>query len=99
MVLVCHVTLKDHVIKALNNFMVESPLILFSPTNFSPVTSTNVGISSQNILTFSYNLFASLAYNFKAIPSASPLFIKKIFQDSKKVKRIRNNVSKYNLYL
>ena len=27
---------------------------------FSPVTSTNVGISSQNFLTFSYNPFATL---------------------------------------
>ena len=25
------------------------------PTSFSPVTSTNVGISSQNLLTFSFN--------------------------------------------
>ena len=27
---------------------------------FSPVTSTNVGISPQNFLTFSYNPFATL---------------------------------------
>ena len=26
-----------------------------SPTSFSPVTSTNVGISPQNFLTFSFN--------------------------------------------
>ena len=38
---------------------------------FSPVISTNVGISSQNFLAFSFNLFATLAQNFKAIPSAS----------------------------
>ena len=30
------------------------------PTSFSPTTSTNVGISSQNFLTFSCNLFATL---------------------------------------
>ena len=30
------------------------------PTSFSPVTSTNVGISPQNFLTFSYNLFGTL---------------------------------------
>ena len=30
------------------------------PTSFSPVTSTNVGISNKNILTFSFNLFATL---------------------------------------
>ena len=42
------------------------------PTNFSPVTSTNVGISPQNFLTFSYNPFATIMLNFKAITSASP---------------------------
>ena len=30
------------------------------PTNFSPVTSTNVTISPQNFLTFSFNPFATL---------------------------------------
>ena len=30
------------------------------PTSFSPVTSTNVGISPQNFLTFSFNPFATL---------------------------------------
>ena len=43
-----------------------------SPTSFSPVTSTNVGISSKNFLTFSFNIFATMVWNFKAIPSASP---------------------------
>ena len=31
-----------------------------TPTSFSPVTSTNVGISPQNFLTFSSNPFAIL---------------------------------------
>ena len=30
------------------------------PTSFSPVTSTNVGISPQNFLTFSFNPFSTL---------------------------------------
>ena len=30
------------------------------PTTFPPETSTNVGISSQNFLTFSFNPFATL---------------------------------------
>ena len=42
------------------------------PTRFSPVTSTIVGISPQNYLTFSLNSFATLLWIFKAIPSASP---------------------------
>ena len=29
-------------------------------TSFSPVTSTNVGVSPKNCLTFSYNPFATL---------------------------------------
>ena len=41
-------------------------------TNFSPATSTNVGISSQNFLTFSFNPFATLLQSFKAIPGARP---------------------------
>ena len=38
---------------------------------FFPVTSTNVGISSQNFVTFSFNPFATLVSNFKFVPSAS----------------------------
>ena len=45
----------------------KSPL-----TSFSPVTSTNVGLSPQNFPTFSFNPFATLVYNFKVIPSTSP---------------------------
>ena len=30
------------------------------PTNFSPVTSTNVGISPKIFLTFSFNIYATL---------------------------------------
>ena len=30
------------------------------PTSFSPVTSANVGISSQNFLTFIFDTFATL---------------------------------------
>ena len=37
-----------------------------------PVTSTNVGISPKNFLTFSFNPFATLMWHFIAIPSASP---------------------------
>ena len=40
------------------------------PTSFSPVTSTNVGVRPQNFITFSFNPFATLMYNF--LPSASP---------------------------
>ena len=29
------------------------------PTSFSPVTSTNIGVSLQNFLTFSYNHFVT----------------------------------------
>ena len=42
------------------------------PTSFFPVTSTNLGISPQNSLNFSFNLFSLLVYIFKFIPSASP---------------------------
>ena len=41
-------------------------------TSFSPIPSTNVGISPQNFLTFSFNPFATLVQNFKLVPSASP---------------------------
>ena len=42
------------------------------PISFSPVTSTNVGFGPQNVLTFSFNLFATLVQNFKFVSSASP---------------------------
>ena len=42
------------------------------PTSFSPITSINVGTNPQKFLTFSFDSFATLLYNFKVIPSASP---------------------------
>ena len=42
------------------------------PTGFSPVTSTNVGISPQNFLTLSFYPFVTMLQNFKFVPSASP---------------------------
>ena len=42
------------------------------PTSFSLVTCTNVGTNPQNVLTFSFNPFATLVLNFQFIPSASP---------------------------
>ena len=42
------------------------------PTSFSPVTSTKVGISPKNFLTFSSNPYATLVQNFKFAPSTSP---------------------------
>ena len=41
------------------------------PTNFPPVTSSNVGISSPKYLTSSFKAFATLVLKLKAIPSAS----------------------------
>ena len=40
-------------------------------TSFSPVTSTNVRISPQNFLTFSFNPFPTLMYNFKTMSCVS----------------------------
>ena len=40
--------------------------------SFSSVTSRNVEISPQKVLTFSFNLFATLVSNFKVISSVSP---------------------------
>ena len=42
------------------------------PQRFSPVTSTNVGISPKNFLTFSFNPFDRLVQKFKFVTSASP---------------------------
>ena len=41
------------------------------PVTFFPVISTNVGISPNNFLTFSFNPFNALVLHFKVIPSAS----------------------------
>ena len=40
-------------------------------TSLFPLNSTKVGIGVQNFLTFSFNPFATMVYNFKAIPTAS----------------------------
>ena len=40
-------------------------------TSLSPVTSTNVGTGSQNLLTFSFNPFYTLVQRLKFVPSAS----------------------------
>ena len=42
------------------------------PTSFSSVTSSNVGVSPQNFLTFSFNPFATLVLHFKFVASATP---------------------------
>ena len=65
--------MKKYLIKretVLTLFRSKSPL-----TSFSPVTSTNVGFGPQNLLTFSFNLFATLVQNFKFVPSASPTLL------------------------
>ena len=46
-----------------------------------------------------FNLRRSRVAIFVDIIKTVTMFIKKIFQDSEKVKRIKNNVSKYNLCL
>ena len=43
---------------------------------FSPVTSTNLGISPKNFLTFRFNPFTSLVQKFKAKPSGSSKLLK-----------------------
>ena len=51
---------------------------IFLPTkkppsiSFSPVTSTKVGMSPYNFLTFSFNHFATLVWHLKVIPSTNP---------------------------
>ena len=42
------------------------------PTRFSPVISTNIRLSLQNFLTFSFNSFDRLVWNFKILPSLTP---------------------------
>ena len=54
------------------------------PYQFSPVTSTNVRISPQNFLTFSFNAFGRLVQNLKFIPSASPKLFNLNLDDSSK---------------
>ena len=47
------------------------PLPKGSSASFSPLTSTKVEIGLPNILTISFNHFATLVSNFKFVPSAS----------------------------
>ena len=41
-------------------------------TSPAPVTSTDVEISPQNVLTFIFNHFATMVQSFKFVPTASP---------------------------
>ena len=54
------------------------------PTSFSPVTSTNVGISSKNFVTFIFSPFGTLVNNFKLLSSASPKLLNFIQDHSSK---------------
>ena len=45
-------------------------------TSFSPVTPTNVGISPQKFLAFSFNHFTKLVPRFKTRPNASSKLLK-----------------------
>ena len=54
----CYIPFKNHVTVL---FRIKGGgLFAVLPTMFSPVTSTNVGISPQNFVTFSFNPFATL---------------------------------------
>ena len=63
------------------------------PTNFSPETSTNEGVSPKNVLAFGLNTFATLVQHFKAIPSAEPKLLN-LKQDSPSKKVEKKNPSK-----
>ena len=57
------------------------------PTNFSPVTSTNVEFGPQNFLAFRFNPFATLVQNFKFVSRANPKLLK-LNQDYPSIKAI-----------
>ena len=42
------------------------------PISLPPVTSTNVGTSPKDFVTFSFSPFVTLMQNFRFVPSASP---------------------------
>ena len=53
----------------LNSFCFEIDSLLY---NFPPASSPNLEINPQNILTFSFNPFATLPSNFLALSSTTP---------------------------
>ena len=55
------------------------------PTSFSPVTSTNVGISPKNVLTFIFNPFATLVQNLKVTQCQPQIIELELRLPSKKV--------------
>ena len=74
-------------------------------TSLYPVTYTNLEVSPQNFLTFSFNTFATLAipsaspkllkYNLSHVTKLEPRLLKQPLKTKKK--RIRNYVLKFNL--
>ena len=63
------------------------------PTSFSPAISPNAGISHLNFLTFSFNYFAMLRQNFKAIWRTSLKLLYKN-QDHTPIKEKNNFLAK-----
>ena len=76
-------------------------LTLFRPpVSFSLLTFTNVTISPWTFLTFSFNLFHTLVYNFKAMPcfSLKLLNLKQENPSKKKVKLYKIELMKTSLH-
>ena len=69
------------------------------PTSFSTVTSANVGISPQNFLTFTFHPFATLVYNFKVIPNASPKLLNLNQDHASKKQFFRSNPYKIDVMI
>ena len=63
------------------------------------MTSLTEVMKSKRSFQNTFILKRSRVVIFVDVIKTATVFIKKFFQDSRKVKRIRNNVSKYNLYL
>ena len=56
----CYIPFKNHVTVLFRIKVGGGGLFAVLPTMFSPVTSTNVGISPQNFLTFSFLPFDTM---------------------------------------
>ena len=67
--------------------------------HFFPLTSTDVGISPQIFLTFSFNPFPRLVLNFKALPSASPKLLNLNQEYLKKIKFFCSNPYKIEIMI
>ena len=86
--------------------MINSFIEMLELPNFVHMSTSTLWFESRDVINRNYDIFQNVfilrrpgVAIFAGIIKIITIFVKKIYKDSIKVKRIRNYVSKFNLYL